>query len=338
MFIIKWKIAAIGVLALGIFAFKSMGNPRSATAAPVPESRKAPKELLEKRRDAAERVFLVKLQVYRAGIGSPKELIGWSERVLEADLALVQNKADQIAALKRHLNRTREVERIVIAYFKAEGARQSEVDAANYERIGAEIRIFEATGEIPPPPVSDKPVPIPKLLKPVERQEKQEGEEVRERQLRLMEANKEWPQREVKEDPPAKDRQELLQRRLRAARRTWEEAYREFVRVIERNPSEFFGLSERWLEAELALLEKKEERIAASKAHVDRTRYVEDLATAMAKFGRVNQSDVAAATYERIGADIRYFLAVGELPPPPPKPTEPSESLSNPQELPKKER
>src|SRR5690242_6851404 len=107
MFTIKWRIAAIGWLALGILAFDGRGSPRSATAAPVPETRKAPKELLEKRREAAERVFLVKLQVYQAGIGSPKELVSWSERVLEADLALAQNKADQIAALKNHLQRTR---------------------------------------------------------------------------------------------------------------------------------------------------------------------------------------------------------------------------------------
>lgn len=51
-------------------------------------------------------------------------------------------------------------------------------------------------------------------------------------------------------------------------------------------PDELFGLSERWLEAELALKDKEEgQRIAALKAHVARTRAIERIALAQARGG-----------------------------------------------------
>ena len=197
MFTTKLRIAAIGVFAFGILALGGMRNLRSLTAASVPEARKAPKELLEKRLEAAKRVYIEKSRRYQAGIGSPSELLGWSERWLDAELALREKKADQLAALKAHLDRTREVERMAIAYFKTGHARQSDADAATYRRINAEVRIYQATGKIPPPAVSDKPVPIPESLKPIEKKEKRERERAREKQRQIRQEKKPIPQRGI---------------------------------------------------------------------------------------------------------------------------------------------
>ena len=106
----------------------------------------------------------------------------------------------------------------------------------------------------------------------------------------------------------------MLQRRLRAARRAYENKYRELGRGTLSETSEFFGLSERWLEAELILRDNKEDKIAAVKAHMNRTREIERIAIIYAKRGVGLQSDADAATYERLGAEIRYFQATGEVP------------------------
>lgn len=219
MFTIEWRIAAIGLSALGILAFDGMGSPRSATAAPVPEVRKAPKELLEKRRDAARKAYAGKFGIYQQGFGSPSDVLGWSERLLEAELVLSQKKTDRIAAMKAHLDRTREVERMAIAYVKAGGARQSDAESATYERIDAEIRIFEATGKIPPPPVYDKPIPIPRFLRPVKDQDADERKEALKQQQSRLRRMKRQPQGEKRETPLATDGKELLQHRRDAAQR-----------------------------------------------------------------------------------------------------------------------
>jgi hypothetical protein len=79
-------------------------------------------------------------------------LFGWSERLLEAELAMFDKKEDRIPYLKAHLARTREVERLAIVYAKTGQGRQADADAATYERLKADIRFFQATGEVPPPP------------------------------------------------------------------------------------------------------------------------------------------------------------------------------------------
>ena len=154
MFTTKLRIAAIGVLALGIVAFAVMRSHRSLTAAPVPEARKAPKELLEKRRDAAKRVWEGKWRRMVTTVRGvqPSDLFGWSERWLEAELALRDKKEERIAALKAHVDRTRELERVAIRYAKMGVGDVADADAATYERIEAEIRYFQTAGKAPPPP------------------------------------------------------------------------------------------------------------------------------------------------------------------------------------------
>jgi len=83
--------------------------------------------------------------------------------------------------------------------------------------------------------------------------------------------------------------------------------------------NDLFGRSERWLDAELALSEKKEDRFAALEAHVARTREVERIAFARARAGAGTEADTHAAAYERYNAEIRYFEATGKAPPPAPE-------------------
>jgi RNA polymerase sigma factor (sigma-70 family) len=173
MFVTKMKIAAALILSVGMFAASSVLVHRTLTAAPqakeppapprqpVPKAeaappaaapRQVPKDLLEKQLDAARKVFKGRQVRIRAGQGLPTELYGWSERWLEAELALSSKKADRLAALKAHVERTREVEQMMMKYAEAGASRQEDTDAATYERARAEIRYFQATGEMPPPP------------------------------------------------------------------------------------------------------------------------------------------------------------------------------------------
>jgi hypothetical protein len=111
----RGRIAAALILAAGVLAVGGRHH-RKAEAAPAPPAAKVPTELLEKRRDMAENVFKQKTLRYRAGQGLPSELFGWSERWLEAELALSDKKADQTAALQAHVDRTRELERLATTY------------------------------------------------------------------------------------------------------------------------------------------------------------------------------------------------------------------------------
>jgi hypothetical protein len=128
--------------------------PRGAhgDAVPAPAKSKAPKELLEKRRDMAKRIWETKWQVItQTGRMHVSELFGWSERWLEAELALQDKKEERITALKSHADRTREAERLSIASWKMRRLTAWDVDAASYERMNAEIRYYEATGKAQPP-------------------------------------------------------------------------------------------------------------------------------------------------------------------------------------------
>jgi hypothetical protein len=128
--------------------------PRGAHGDAVPASApsKAPKELLEKRRDIAKRVWETKWQIItQTGRMPASDLLGWSERWMDAELALRDKKEERVAALQAHVERTREVERLSIASWKMGRLMAVDADAASYERFNAEIRYYEATGKAPPP-------------------------------------------------------------------------------------------------------------------------------------------------------------------------------------------
>jgi hypothetical protein len=165
----KLKIAALLVLAVGVLATGGVVTHHALTAAPaqekeqppqppkpnrkaeaVPAVPKVPKELLKERLDAARNVYKQNMERIKGGIGFPIELLGWSERWLEAELALKDKKEERIAALKAHVNRTREVERMLIVYATTGQSKESDAAAGTYDRVNAEIRYFQATGKLPP--------------------------------------------------------------------------------------------------------------------------------------------------------------------------------------------
>jgi len=106
---------------------------------------------LEKRLQAARNVFEQHLARLKAGQGLPSELFGWSEHWVDAEIALSGKAAERAEALKGHLARIREVERMAVAYAKAGQGRQADADAAIYYRLEAEIRLLREGIPLPAP-------------------------------------------------------------------------------------------------------------------------------------------------------------------------------------------
>lgn len=152
MFPFYSRIPALLILAILIFSAGRISTPCGARgdAAPAPAAQKAPKELLEKRLHEVKIVWDMKLKRLEFRKGQPSDLFGWSERWLEAELALADEKEDRIKALKAHVDRLRAMERI--ASFNADKGLSDVIDAhmARYERANAEIHYSEAAGKVPP--------------------------------------------------------------------------------------------------------------------------------------------------------------------------------------------
>ena len=71
-----------------------------------------------------------------------ERLFFWSERLLEAELAVHDKPADRNALYKVHLKRVKELESLVTA--KADLLSEADVQAAKYFVIEAEINMLEA--------------------------------------------------------------------------------------------------------------------------------------------------------------------------------------------------
>ena len=106
-----------------------------------PPAPKVPKELLEKRLEVARKVFQENQIRFRNREGLVSDLFGWSERWLDAELAVSDKAADRTKALKDHVDRSRDLERMATNYARTGQGRQSDADAATYFRIEAEIRL-----------------------------------------------------------------------------------------------------------------------------------------------------------------------------------------------------
>ncbi len=100
-----------------------------------------PRKLLEERRDAARAVFQEMLQRLQAAEALPQGVAEWSERWLESELALSLARADRLKAFEAHVERTKQVEAIAVAYEKSGQGRQSDASVARYYRADAEIRL-----------------------------------------------------------------------------------------------------------------------------------------------------------------------------------------------------
>ncbi|HVW00388.1 MAG TPA: hypothetical protein VHB77_08610 [Planctomycetaceae bacterium] len=100
----------------------------------------------------------------------------------------------------------------------------------------------------------------------------------------------------------------ILEERVAAARAIYEQNLFRY-RGGETIPSDLFEWSENWLEAELPLAETPADRVRILQNHLDRSRVVEKIAKAYFTTGQGRQSDAMAATYFRLGAEVRLFEA-----------------------------
>jgi hypothetical protein len=137
-FLMALCLAVVGVCSLLVSAASSQtAGPKTAP--------KIPRELLAQRREAARKVFEEHLTRLKAAeMATDERLMWWSERWLNAELALSEKPADRTAALAAHVQRLKELERIFDAHAKAGQARESDAQAATYFRADAEIRLQEA--------------------------------------------------------------------------------------------------------------------------------------------------------------------------------------------------
>jgi RNA polymerase sigma factor (sigma-70 family) len=173
MLVTKLKIAAMVMLTVGALAAGGVFTHHALTAAPPGEKEQPTKpekpapnadappetgpakvlaELRRKRVEAARAVYEQNLGRIRAGQGLPIELLGSSERWLNAELGRGElNFQEKRAAYRDHVLRTREVERLLVNYEKTGQGKASDAAAATYERIDAEIRYTEFVLKPPPP-------------------------------------------------------------------------------------------------------------------------------------------------------------------------------------------
>ncbi len=158
MFTTKSRIAALLILTILILSAGRICIPGGAygEAAPAPEPPKVPKEMLERRLEAAKAVWEIKWDLWQRNRMPLGELFGWSERLLEAELPLREKQNDRIEALKAHVDRTRKIEQIASNLFESARGSSADAQTARYERINAEIRYFQATGKALPSPEKKK--------------------------------------------------------------------------------------------------------------------------------------------------------------------------------------
>ena len=131
------------VVGASIFVSLDSKRPVGANTSSI-----VPVELLKSRLDAARNVFQSNLQKLQNGEATTNEgALSWSEQLVNAELAMSNKRPDRVAALKAHLERAKELEKIATTYVKAGQGRELDVQGAIYFRIDAEIRLLQATSE-----------------------------------------------------------------------------------------------------------------------------------------------------------------------------------------------
>ncbi|MGE5192856.1 MAG: hypothetical protein ACM3U2_10160 [Deltaproteobacteria bacterium] len=137
---------ALGLAIVGVSSLLLSAEPaRNAAPKAAP---KIPRELLEQRREAARKVYEEDLTRFRgAELVMDERLLWWSERWLNAELALSEKPADRTVAHEAHVKRLKELEKMFAHYAKTGQGRESDAQAATYFRADAEIRLLEAGGK-----------------------------------------------------------------------------------------------------------------------------------------------------------------------------------------------
>src|SRR5579871_6984545 len=102
MYTSKLRIAALLIPTVLLLAVGSVCLPRGAhtDAAPAPGAPKVPRELLEKRLTEANAAWEMMWDLKRIGRWESVEIPGWSQRLLDAELALAEKQEDRTKALQ----------------------------------------------------------------------------------------------------------------------------------------------------------------------------------------------------------------------------------------------
>jgi len=127
-----------------------------AAPAPIPADQVATlAALLKARHRAAQKQFDETWVYYKQARSDSYPVYVWSHFVLQTQIDITNDKAEQIAALEAHLKRMKDLEALVIKVRRLGFGRQIEVGATEYFRIEAEYWLAyaraQAQGAAPAP-------------------------------------------------------------------------------------------------------------------------------------------------------------------------------------------
>lgn len=103
---------------------------------------------------------------------------------------------------------------------------------------------------------------------------------------------------------PTKVPPELARARLKAARKTYEQLLQRMGGGGISSREQLHLWSCRWRDAQGAVGKGKEEQVAAARDHLDRMKKLEETVTNFVRLGALHNSDLSAAEYYRIQAEI----------------------------------
>jgi hypothetical protein len=94
--------------------------------------------------EAARRTCQALAQEYLEGKATVEQVHQWSQRWLNAQRDLSSKKADQLAALEAHVSRMQELEKAARTRFDSHRGALSDLSAAEYHRIDAQLALSRA--------------------------------------------------------------------------------------------------------------------------------------------------------------------------------------------------
>ncbi len=107
------------------------------------EASKATVRLAKGRLEAARKTYQVSWKNYRQRHATADFLYLWSVRWLEAEKLVNAQSTEQLAALRGHLERMRQLEQLITELHRARQATVDEISAAEYYRTEAELWLLQ---------------------------------------------------------------------------------------------------------------------------------------------------------------------------------------------------
>jgi RNA polymerase sigma factor (sigma-70 family) len=165
MYMTKIKAAAAMVLLLatmgggvGFYYLKAQAplapqikatDKQPEAAKPAKEGKERIKELLEKRKERAEKEWTIRWNLYKVGSNEPgsgtpitlTQVIAASKHLLKAEAELSDKRADRVAAHERNVERLKEIAEVSQVQFKVGRLFEAAVAQAQYEQLDAEIAL-----------------------------------------------------------------------------------------------------------------------------------------------------------------------------------------------------